>query len=176
MCFSFPRGLCGNGDLNNRIIAAFTHNSPHHNKLSLNSKKTKYILLRARNRREDLSRYSIQIGNIELDRIGNNCNKQATKFLGMRTDENLTWKHHIAVLKRKVYIALFYIKQVKHVLPPDSLRTLSFALIHPHISYGITVWANAEQNITRPLTLVQKRAIRVINNTSYYSHTYWSNI
>jgi len=63
----------------------------------------------------------------------------------------------------------FYIKQVKHVLPPDS--TLYFALIHPHLSHGIKVWDNAEQNVIRPLTLVHKRAIRVINNTSYYSHT-----
>ena len=121
--------------------------------------------------REDLSRYSIQIGNIELDRIGNGCDEQSTKFLGMHIDENLTWKQHIAAAKRKVSCALFYIKQVKHVLPPESLRTLYFALIHPHLSYGITVWGNADQNIIRPLTLVQKRAIRVISNASYNSHT-----
>jgi hypothetical protein len=60
---------------------------------------------------------------------------------------------------------------IKHVLPPDSLSTLYFALIHPHLSYGITVWGNADQNVIIPLMLVQKRAIRVINNASYYSHT-----
>jgi len=88
------------------------------------------------------------MGNIELDRIGNNCNEQSTKFLGMNINENVTWKHHIAAVKRKVSIALFC---VKHVLPQDSLKTLYFALIHPHLSYGITVWGNAEQNVIRPL-------------------------
>ena len=85
--------------------------------------------------------------------------------------EHLTWKQHIAAGKRKVSIALFYIKEVRHMLPPDNLRTLYFSLIPPHLSYGITVWDNAGQNVIRPLTLVLKRAIRLINNASYYSHT-----
>ena len=141
------------------------------NRLSLNSNKTKYILLRPKHMREILSSYSIQIGNTILDRIGNDCKEQSTKFLGMHIDENLTWKQHIAAVKRKVSSALFFIRQVKHVLPPDSLRTLYFALIHPHLTYGITVWGNADQNVIRPLMLVQKRAIRIINNASYFSHT-----
>jgi len=94
----------------------------------IHSKKTKYILLRPRHGTEDLSRDSVQIDNIELDRIGNNCNEQSTKFLGMHIDENVTWKRHIAEVKRKVPIALFYIKQVKHALAPDSLRTLYFCI------------------------------------------------
>jgi len=61
----------------NRLYQCFCSN-----RLSLNSKKTKYLLLRARHGREDLSRNSIQIGNIELDRIGNNCSEQSTKNLG----------------------------------------------------------------------------------------------
>ena len=121
--------------------------------------------------RKDLSRYSIQIGNVKLDRIGNDCNELGTKFLGMYIDENLTWKQHIATVKRKVVGALFYIKHVKHVMPRDSLRTLYFALIRPYLSYGITLWGNANQNIIIPLTLIQKRGIRVINNASYYNHT-----
>ena len=89
----------------------------------------------------------------------------------MHINENRTWKQDIAAVKRKVSSTLFFIKQVKHVLPPDSLRTLYFALIHPHLSYVITVWGNADQNVIIPLMLVQKRAIRVINHASYYSHT-----
>ena len=62
----------------------------------------------------------------------------------MHIDENVTWKQHIAPVKKDVSIALFFLlKQVKHVLPPDSLRILYFALIE-------------KGNI---------------NNTSYYSHT-----
>ena len=55
------------------------------------------------------------------------------------------------------------------MLPPDTLRTLYFALIHPHLPYGNMVWGNAEQNVIRLVTLVQQRAIRVRNNELYYS-------
>ena len=85
------------------------------NKLSLNSKKSKYSLLTPRHRRGDVSRYSIQIGNIELDRIGNNCNEQSTKFFDTHIDENLTRKRHIAAVKGKMCIATFYDKQVKQI-------------------------------------------------------------
>ena len=44
--------------------------------------------------------------------------------------------------------ALFSIKQVKHILPLN--RTLYFALIHSHFSYGIVAWGNADQKIMRP--------------------------
>ena len=80
-------------------------------------------------------------------------------------------KKHISEVTKKVSRALFSIKQVKHVLPLDSLRTLYFALIHPHLCYGITVWGNADNNIIKPAILLQKWAIRVINNAPYNSHT-----
>ena len=57
------------------------------------------------------------------------------------------------------------------MLPLDSLRTLYFALIHPHLGYGITAWGNADKNIIKPVILLQKRTIRVINNAPYNSHT-----
>ncbi len=141
------------------------------NKLSLNANKTKYIVLRPKHMRGNLSQHSIYIDNAEIDRIGNDCNEQSTKFLGMYIDEHLTWKRHIAEVTKKVSRALFSIKQVKHILPLDSIRTLYFALIHSHLSYGITAWGNADKNLIRPVTLLQKRAIRIINKAPYNSHT-----
>ena len=74
-------------------------------------------------------------------------------------------------LNKKVSRALFSIKQVKHILPMESLRTLYFALIHPHLSYGIIAWGSADKSITRQTNLLQKRAIRIITNSAFNSHT-----
>ena len=71
------------------------------NRLSLNAMKTKYIVLRPKHMRQDLTPYSIHISNTELVRIGNDCNEQSTKFLGMHLDETLSWKHHIAEINKK---------------------------------------------------------------------------
>ncbi len=141
------------------------------NRLSLNAKKTKYIVIRPMHMKCDLNQYAVHIGNTVLDRVGNNCQETSTKFLGMHIDENLTWKQHITEINKKVSRALFSIKQVKHVLPPESLRTLYFALIHSHFSYGIIAWGNADRKIINRATILQKRAIRVIHNAPYNSHT-----
>ena len=49
--------------------------------------------------------------------------------------------------------------------------TLYFAMIHPHISYGILAWGNATQTTLKRTMTLQKRALRTINNVSYNSHT-----
>ncbi len=141
------------------------------NRLALNATKTKYIVIRPRHQKNDLSQYTVHIDNTPQDRIGNVCLETSAKFLGMYIDENLSWKKHIIEVNKKVSRALFSIKQVKHILPPESLRTLYFALIHSHFSYGILAWGNADKKVLHPTIMLQKRAIRVINNAPFNSHT-----
>ena len=135
------------------------------------AKQTKYIIIKPQNMKCDLTNVSIKINGTCLERIGNDCNENATKFLGMYIDENLSWKHHLSQLHKKVSKALFSIKQVKKSLPLECLRTLYYALIDSHFSYGILAWGNAERAVLQPTFRLQKRAIRVINNKRYNSHT-----
>ena len=141
------------------------------NRLSLNPVKTKYIVLRPRHMKHNLSEYSIQIGNTVLSRIGNDCTEKSTKFLGMHLDENLTWKLHINETNKKVSKTLFSIKQLKNTLPVESLRTLYFALVHSHLTYGILAWGNTDKGIIKQTNILQKRAIRIINKAAFNSHT-----
>ncbi len=66
---------------------------------------------------------------------------------------------------------MFAIKQVKHLLPPGSLRTLYYATIHPHMSYGILAWGNANKGQISRVNLLHKRTIRIISRARYNSHT-----
>jgi len=141
------------------------------NRLSLNPNKTKYIVIRPPSLKGDLSKKHILIDNTLLYRIGKNCDEKAAKFLGILIDENLTWKHHLTHINKKVSRALFSLKQVKHFLPKQCMKTLYYSLIHSHLSYGILVWGNATQSALHQTTLLQKRAIRLINNAKYNSHT-----
>ncbi len=86
-------------------------------------------------------------------------------------DENLSWKHHIDHITKKISRALYAIKQVKHVLPIQSLKTLYFATIHPHLSFGILAWGNAPKSTLNRVALLQKRAIIQISRSNYNSHT-----
>jgi len=94
------------------------------NRLSLNASKTKYLVISPPHMKPDLTDQSISINGVKLERIGNDCREKSTKFLGIHLDENLTWKYHIAHVKKKISMALFSIKQVKRVFPTYCLRTL----------------------------------------------------
>ena len=67
--------------------------------------------------------------------------------------------------------AMFAIKQVKYLLPYNTLKNLYYALVHSHLSYAIIAWENADRTITLKTMTLQKRAIRTINKSSYNSHT-----
>ena len=141
------------------------------NKLSLNPDKTKYILIHAPRQKIDITDLTMTINGVRLKQIGNNLEEKSSKFLGIHLDECLTWKHHLNHVNLKISRALFAIKQIKHILPINSLRTLYYSMIHPHLSYGILAWGNAVQvNLNRTIT-IQKRAIRTINRASYNAHT-----
>jgi hypothetical protein len=105
------------------------------NRLSLNPTKTKYIVIRPPSLKGDLSQKQIMIENTLLYRIGKNCDEKAAKFLGILIDENLTWKYHLSHINKKVSRALFSLKQVKHFLPKQCMKTLYYSLIHSHLSY-----------------------------------------
>ena len=139
------------------------------NKLSLNAKKTKYIILRPQSKKCAVEKKIID--GVSLERIGNDCVANSTTFLGICLDENWTWKHHTASVNSKISRALFSIKQVKNILPVSMLHKLYFALIHPQISYGILSWGNAGKTVLQKTTTLQKRAIRMINTKSYNSDT-----
>jgi len=46
-----------------------------------------------------------------------------------------------------------------------------FALIQPHLIYGISAWGRAFPSVVHKTELLQKRAIRTINKSKYDSYT-----
>ena len=141
------------------------------NRLSLNAGKTKYIVIRQKHLRDDLTRRNLMIKYTLLTRIGNDCDEKSTKFLGILFDENLTWRDHVSHVNKKISRALFSIKQVRNTLPVECLRTLYYSLVHSHLTYGLIAWGNATQSVLHQTQMLQKRAIRVANNAKYNSHT-----
>ena len=51
------------------------------------------------------------------------------------------------------------------------MKILYYSLIHSHLSYGDLVCGNATSSALRQTILLQKRALRLIHNAKYNSHT-----
>ncbi len=138
------------------------------NKLSLNLTKTHYSLFSPsyKNIPDELS---LCVNNVKIERVHQHGTVKSIKFLGIHIDEQLTWKNHINILKRKLALSIFAINKIKNILPIPLLKTLYFSIFYCHLIYGILAWGNSIY--AKPLFNLQKRAIRVINRKGYRSHT-----
>ena len=134
-------------------------------KLSLNVTKTQYMAIQPSTKTFDLSTYNLLIYNVILTQT------TSCKFIGITIDESLSWNKHILNINSKLSTALFVIKQVKFYLPKESLHTLYYLLLHPHITCGSLAWGNAKASLLRKTQILQKRSLRTIHNKKFNSHS-----
>ena len=86
--------------------------------------------------------------------MGNDYVESSIKFLRISIDKHLSWQKHLSQVSSKIARAMFSIKQIKRILSHAIPRNLYFALIHPHLSYGILVWGNGKQTILREIKVL----------------------
>ena len=130
------------------------------NKLSVNAKKTNYILF-GHKQLPDNNSYHLTLDGNCLERV------RATKFLGLYIDEKLTWNHHINYVCIKISKGLGIIRRLKSIFPSSVLLTLYNSLIYPYLCYCCIIWGNAYSCTLNSLEVLQNRAIRIITN-SYF--------
>ncbi len=114
---------------------------------------------------------TLHSNNIKIDPIGESHAEKSIKFLGINLDDKLSWKYHINSINKKIANANFTINQMKNILPIRLLKNLYFALIHPHLLYGISLWGGCATKYIKKTITLQKRAIRTINKAKYNSHS-----
>ena len=124
------------------------------NKLSLNIKKSSFIVLTGRGRsyKKNYARVSIE-GN-EISQV---CH---VTFLGIIIDEKLNWKQHIDFIHKKTAKSLGIISKLRHFVDKSCLLTLYYSLIYPYLIYGNIVWANTFHSSLLKIYSLQKRFTR----------------
>ena len=135
------------------------------NKLSLNIKKTHYILFA--NRKVDMLRMSLVL---KIDGIILDCVDQ-TKFLGVFIDKKLNWNAHVNYISPKISRGLGVIGRLRKILPKKILLMLYYTLIYPYLSYCCIIWGQASNNVLNRLIVLQKRVIRCITGSDYRAST-----
>ena len=131
------------------------------NKLSLNVKKTKYMIFHYRQR--DISNIilNLKINDYQIDRVHD------FNFLGLTIDEHVSWKEHIQKVSTKISRTIGVLTRLKKTIPSYILRLLYNSLVLPYLQYGILIWGFKPGR----LITLQKKAIRTILNSKYNAHT-----
>ena len=88
-------------------------------------------------------------------------------FLELQLNHNLSWNTHIRSVYFKVSKIADILHKLKNAFPTSILQSIYNTLIVHHISYCVLCWGSQ----TNTIHLLQKRAIRNINNANYRAHS-----
>ena len=132
------------------------------NKLSLNTKKTVYQIYN--NTRVPL--------NLDLKLNGDPIQAvEKVKYLGMIIDTSLKWNYHIDHLTLVISRNIGIMNRSKLFLDKQSLLLLYNSLVLPYINYCCLVWGFTFPTYLHKIELLQKRAVRIIDNQHRLAHT-----
>ena len=130
------------------------------NKLSLNVRKTKYMLFYPQNTKLNYIP-KLVINDIELERVKN------FNFLGLTINENLSWKPHMDKIRNKIAKSGGVINRLKHFLPEHILRIIYCSTVQSNLIYSLLVWGYDSKQLAK----TQKRIIRNICCQKFNAHT-----
>ena len=134
------------------------------NRLSLNLKKTHFIIFRKKRSKIKVDQDLI-INNVKISRT------DKSKFLGVIVDEFLSFQQHIKYIKGKVARGLGILYKTKKYLHQKTLVQLYNAFVYPYLNYCIPVWGNTCKTYLDPLVKIQKRAVRIVKGAKRFDHT-----
>ena len=115
------------------------------NKLILNVNKTECVLF---SHKTLMQNFSINIGNTTITSTEN------AKFLGLWLDHKLTCRKHTNTLLIKIKQNTNLLKVSNKFLTKACKKIIYFAHVQSHICYGLSIWGNLIDNITK--TKIQK--------------------
>ena len=133
------------------------------NRLSLNVGKTEFVIFRpARSRR--LNRVTLKINGCKI------FESSKIKYLGVILDPNLSWKHHVFELNKKLIRGVGLIFKIRNLCDTSVLKSIYYSLFHSHASYGLAAWGSSRKCLEY-VFLIQKRAIRAMARLGFNDPT-----
>ncbi len=137
------------------------------NKLSLNIEKTENVIFATPQRKryiEETLKTNISIRNTNIKPVSQ------TNFLGTIITDTLNWEPFFNKQAMKANKGICMLSYLKYLLPHETLTQIYYAIVLPHLQYGITAWG-AYLNGENKLEILQKKAIRNISKSEYNAHT-----
>ena len=126
------------------------------NKLTLNIKKTNYMIFGTNHALRNFDNISLFYGNDTIERVSK------FKYLGVIFDPILAWSEHVDYISSVVSKRIGVIRRVKFYLPPATLKLLANALVFPHFDYCSPVWSNCISEFCNSLQILQNKLARVL--------------
>ena len=128
------------------------------NRMCLHPKKTKYMLLTSRQKRQNISSSppSLFIQKSPVEEVSSH------KVLGVIIDNNLTWSSHIDSLSKRISQKNHQLSKIKHFLNAKARSQFFHAYIQSVIDYASTLYDSSNPHTMKPLLRMHKRAVKLV--------------
>lgn len=134
------------------------------NQLQLNVTKTKYIIFKPRSKPDDCE-IILKFQEAPIERV------TIYKFLGILFEENLSWTPHVNKIHASISRSIGILYKIRTLVPGWLRRQLYYSLVHSHLHYCLLVWGSTTKTNIDRLFVLQKRAVRCIENLQRTDHT-----
>ena len=124
------------------------------NRLTLNSHKTQALVLTRS--KQKLQPFLLSLNNIFIEI------RQSVKYLGIHLDSTLNFTSHIQMVERRVSTAIGILCKLKSMAPVKILLSVYYAIVFPHLMYGILLWGCSSKNNLHKLQMLQNKCLRII--------------
>ena len=84
------------------------------------------------------------------------------KYLGVLTDNQLKWQQQLDHLCKKIACGSYALLKLRTFTPISTLKTVYYALVHPHLSYGLACWSNATKTSLKKIIILQNKIVRLM--------------
>ena len=110
------------------------------NKISLNVKTAETIVFKSGKKKYE-GVIKLKLNRQRLHRTNN------VKYLGIRIDENLNWKHYVNDVSTKLIRVNSILFKIRNYVNLKILRSFNFAIFKSHLNYSSLVWAQNSGSI-----------------------------
>ena len=145
------QSLCGKVNADLRILGSWLNA----NKISINAKKTEFIVFRHQSKPLDFLPF-LKLAGLRI------YPSHSVKYLGVHLDEHLNWKPQISSIANKLKRANGALSKLRHYVPLKSLLNIYHAIFASHIRYGCQIWGLCDNTITHRILTLQKTALRLM--------------
>ena len=139
------------------------------NKLTINAKKTKFILYK--NPSSHVHVNSIYLGNSKITRVGKYCEEKSVRFLGIWVDDTLSFTDHIAKLKAKLKSAIYALSTSSTIVSLRVRKLIYNSLFESHLRFGAIIYGASNPKSLEQICVLQRKAIRIVARAKYNAHT-----
>ena len=131
------------------------------NKLSLNTTKSYYAVFHRAIIKLPNSSIKIKIDEANIIEV------QCIKYIGVILDNKLSLIQHISYVKSKISKGIGIMYKARNYINKKALLGLYHSYIYPYLIYCIESWGNVSNCHIDPLSMLQKRILRILTFSNY---------